>query len=74
LITINFGFHAQALQLSKPAQASLPHLAVTKPKAGVVDVSSSDTEDLLNSLFLSLACGSPSMRRRGGSDSDLFES
>jgi hypothetical protein len=73
-MTVNFGCHAQASQLSEAAQASLPHLAVTKPKASAGDDSSSDTEDLLNSLFLSPACGSPSMHRRGGSDCELFES
>jgi hypothetical protein len=41
---VNFGCHVQA---------SSSHLIVTKPKASVVDVSSSDTDDLLNSLFLS---------------------
>jgi hypothetical protein len=43
---VNFGCPAQASQLFKPTQASSPHLIVTKPRAGVVDVSSSDTEDM----------------------------
>jgi hypothetical protein len=50
---VNFGCHVQALQLFELARASSSHLIAMKPKAGVVDVSSSNTEDLLNSLFLS---------------------
>jgi hypothetical protein len=40
----------------------------------VVDVSSSDTEDLLNSLFFSPACDSPSSCRCASSNAYLFES
>jgi hypothetical protein len=40
----------------------------------VVDVLSSDTEDLLNSLFFSPACDSPSLCRRASSDANSFES
>jgi hypothetical protein len=71
---VNFGCHAQASQLFEHVQAFSPHLIVTKAKAGVVDVSSSDTEDLLNSLFFSPACDSPSLRCRASSNADSFES
>jgi hypothetical protein len=71
---VNFGCHVQVSQLFKPAQASSPHLIVMKPKASVVHVSSSDTKDLLNSLFLSPACDSLSLRHRASSDADSFES
>jgi hypothetical protein len=71
---VNFGCHAQASQLFDPKQASSPLLIVMKPKASMVDVSSSDSEDLLNSLFFSPACDSPSLRRCASSDADSFES
>jgi hypothetical protein len=64
----------QASQLFEPVQASSPHLIVIKPKAGVVDVSSSDIEDLLNSLILSPTCDSPSLHRSASSVADSFES
>jgi hypothetical protein len=56
---VNFCCHAQASQLFEPAQASLPHLIATMTKANVVDLSSSDTKALLDTLFMSPACGSP---------------
>jgi hypothetical protein len=52
---VNFGCHAQASQLFEPTQALSPRLIVTMPKADVVDLSSSDTEALLDSLFVSPA-------------------
>jgi hypothetical protein len=72
--SVNFSCHAQASQLFEPTQASSSHLVVTKPIADGVDVSSSDTEYLLNSLFLSPACDSLSVHRRPSSDTDSFES
>jgi hypothetical protein len=71
---VNFGCHVQASQLFELVQASSPHLIVTKPKAGVVDVSSSNIEDQLNSLFLSPACDSLSLCRCAGSDANSFKS
>jgi hypothetical protein len=43
------------------------------PKADVVDLSSSDTEALLDSLFVSPACDSAVSRPCMGSDGDSFE-
>jgi hypothetical protein len=45
------------------------------PKADMVDLSSSDTEEVLELLSLSPACGyhSPLSNLRSSSDSDLFE-
>jgi hypothetical protein len=43
------------------------------PNADVVDISSSDTEALLDSLFMSPACGSPVLRPCTSSDCDSFE-
>jgi hypothetical protein len=45
------------------------------PKADVVNLSSSDTEEALNLLFLSPAhgCHSPASNPRSGFDSDEFE-
>jgi hypothetical protein len=50
---VNFVCHARALQLFEPAQASSPHLIITKPQDDVMDISSSDTEARLDLLFLS---------------------
>jgi hypothetical protein len=61
---VNFGCHVQA---------SSPHLIAMMHKADVVDLSSSDTEALLDSLFMSPACGSPISRPRMGSDCNSFE-
>jgi hypothetical protein len=72
--SVNFCCHAQASQLFEPTHASSSNLVVTKPTAGGVYVSSSDTEDLLNLLFLSPACDSPSAHRRASSDTDSFKS
>jgi hypothetical protein len=71
---VNFGCRVDGSQLFEPMQASSRHLIVMKPKAGMVDVSSSDTEDLLNSLFLSPACNSLSLRGCASSDADSFKS
>jgi hypothetical protein len=63
-----------------PAQASLSPLVATDSKAGAVDISSSDTEGLLDSLFLSPTHGYLSMHRcensdcHVSSDADSFES
>jgi hypothetical protein len=43
------------------------------PKADVVDLSSSDTEALLDSIFVSPACDSLVSRPCTGSDGDSFE-
>jgi hypothetical protein len=45
------------------------------PKADMVDLSSSDTEEVLELLSLSPTCGyhSPLSNLRSSSDSDLFE-
>jgi hypothetical protein len=43
-----------------------------KPRADVVDVSSSDTEALLDSLFLSPARDSPASHSHESSDADSF--
>jgi hypothetical protein len=70
---VNFCCRAQVSQLFEPTQASSPCLIVTMPKADVVDLSSSDTEALLDSLFVSPARDSSVSRVRTGSDGDLFE-
>jgi hypothetical protein len=70
---VNFGCLAQALQLFKPAQASSPHLIVMKPTTDVVDISSSDTEALLDSLFLSPTHDSPASHPRANSDANSLE-
>jgi hypothetical protein len=71
---VNFCCHALAMELFEPTQPSSPCLIVKKPKAGAVDILSSDTENFLNSLFLSPACDSPSLRHCASSDADSFES
>jgi hypothetical protein len=43
------------------------------PKADVVDLSSSDTKALLDSLFVGLNCDPPVSRPRTGSNGDSFE-
>jgi hypothetical protein len=73
IVFVNFGCHAQASQLFEPVQASSPRLIATMPKADVVDLSSSDTDALLDSLFVSPACDSPIFCPRTGSDGDSFE-
>jgi hypothetical protein len=70
---VNFGCHAHASQLFEPAQASSPHLIIMKPKNDVVDISSSDTEALLDSLFLSLTRNSLASHPWASSDADSFE-
>jgi hypothetical protein len=70
---VKFGCHAQVSQLFEPMQASSPHLIATMSKANVVDLSSSDIEALLDSLFMSPACGSPVLHPRMGSDCNSFE-
>jgi hypothetical protein len=52
---------------------SQPHLIIMKPRADVVDISSSDTEALLDSLFLSPAHDSPASHSRESFDPDSFE-
>jgi hypothetical protein len=48
---VDFACLAQASQLVEPAQASSPRFIITMPEAGVVNLSSSDTEDVLDLLF-----------------------
>jgi hypothetical protein len=69
----NFGCHVQASQLFKHAQASSQCLITMMPKVDVVDLSSSDTEALLDSLFVSTTCDSPSSRPCARSDGDSFK-
>jgi hypothetical protein len=69
----NFSCHAQALQLFKPAQASSLHLIITKPKDDVLNISSSNTEALLDSLFLSPVRNSAASHPRASSDANSFE-
>jgi hypothetical protein len=71
---VNFGCHAHSSQLFEPAQATTPLLIVMKPKASAVDVLSSDTEDLLNSLFLSPACDSQSLCHHASFDANSCKS
>jgi hypothetical protein len=54
-------------------QASSSRLIVTKSQAGVVDISSSDTGALLDSLFFSPSCNSPASLLRPNSDADSLE-
>jgi hypothetical protein len=70
---VNFDCHAQASQLFKPAHASSSHVIITKPKGHVVDISSSDTEALLDLLFLSGARNSPASHPGASSDADSIE-
>jgi hypothetical protein len=44
-----------------------------KPRVDVMDISSSDTEALLDLLFLSPTRDSPTSHPRASSDADLFE-
>jgi hypothetical protein len=71
---VNFGCRVQAWQLVEPTQAFSPQFIVSKPEASMVDVLSSDTKDLLNSLFFSPACDSPSLRSRENSNANSFKS
>jgi hypothetical protein len=57
----------------KLTQASVPHLIIKKPKDDVVDISSCDTEALLDSLFLSRARNSPASHLWARSDANSFE-
>jgi hypothetical protein len=72
---VNFTCHAQTSQPVRPAQASSPYFNVELPKAELVDMSSSDTEEALALLSLSPArgCDSPILNLRSSSDSDLLE-
>jgi hypothetical protein len=70
---VNFCCHAQASQLFEPAQALSPRLIAIMPKADVVDLLCSDTEALLDSLFMSAACGSLVSHPCMGSDCNSFE-
>jgi hypothetical protein len=72
---VNFICHAQALLLVEPTQALSPYFNVELHKADLVDLSSSDTEEALVLLSLSLTCGcdSPILNLRSCSDSNLFE-
>jgi hypothetical protein len=54
-------------------QASSPHIIITKPRADVVDISSSDIEALLESLFLSPARHSPVSHSRESSTANSFK-
>jgi hypothetical protein len=70
---VHFGCNAQASQLFTPVQASSPRLIIKMPKADVVDLSSSDTEALLDPLFVSLAHDSLVSHPRTSSDGDSFK-
>jgi hypothetical protein len=63
----------QASQPFEPAHASSPCLIAMMSKADVVDHSSSDTEALLESLFMNPACGSSVSCPRTSSDCNSFE-
>jgi hypothetical protein len=54
-------------------QASSPHLVVMKPRADVVDISSSDTEALLDLLFLSPTHDCPASQPCTNTDADSFK-
>jgi hypothetical protein len=70
---VNFGCHAQASQLFEPVQALSPRLIAMMPKADMVDLSFSNTEALLDSVFVSPTCDSPSSCPCMHFDSDSFE-
>jgi hypothetical protein len=64
-----------ASQPVEPAQTSSPHFTVTTPEADMVKLSSSDTKQALNLLFLSAArdSHSPVSNLCSGSDSGAFK-
>jgi hypothetical protein len=72
---VNFTCHAQTSQPVEPAQASSPYFNVELPKAELVDMSSSDTEEALALLLLSPARGRDSLILNlcSSSDSGLLE-
>jgi hypothetical protein len=72
---VDFACRVQASQLVEHVWASSPPFNITMPEAEVMNSPSSDTEEALDLLFLSLAHGplSPASNPRSGSDSDIFE-
>jgi hypothetical protein len=66
---------AQAWYPVRHAQAPLPHCSITQSDPDVVTLSSSDTEEALELLSLSPACGPYSRLSEpsSSSDSDLLE-
>jgi hypothetical protein len=72
---VDFACLAQASELVELEQASSLHCIIIMPKADVVNMSSSDTEEALDLLFQSPAHGShsPASNPRSGTDSDMFE-
>jgi hypothetical protein len=75
LLWLIFISPAQASHLVKPAQGSLPHCSIWPTKPDVVTLSSSDTEEALELLFLSPGHDLVSRVSEPSScsDSDLFE-
>jgi hypothetical protein len=63
------------VQPVEPTSASSPRFIITMPEAPVVNLSSSDTKEALDLLFLSLAHGphSSASNPRSGFDSDMLE-
>jgi hypothetical protein len=71
---VNFTCRARASRSVKHVQVWSPHSNVKMPEAGMVDLSSSDTEESLVLLSLSPAHGyhSPLSNLQSSSNSDLF--
>jgi hypothetical protein len=72
---VNFGCHVQASQLVEPVQVSSLCFTVMITEANMVKLSSSDTKEVLNSLFPSPACDSRSSVSNllSGSGSDVLK-
>jgi hypothetical protein len=71
----NFTRHAQASRSVEPGQVSSPHFNVKMPKADMVNLSSSDSEEALELLSLRPAHGyhSPLLNIRSSFDCELFK-
>jgi hypothetical protein len=72
---VNFGCREQALQLVEPVQASSLHFTITTTEANMVKLSSRNTAEVLNSLFLSPTrdSRSPVSNLHKGCSSDVFK-
>jgi hypothetical protein len=70
-----YGYFADFVNFTCCVQAWSPHSNVKMPKADMVDLSSSNTEEAIELLSLSPARGYPSLlsNLRSSSNSDLFE-